>query len=144
MFFPIHPLHILTVFGLNESSLGNTMRSVATEHHVEMQDDPQPERNIFIRSDQYNFAIHGIPALMCAVGSKPGSKDAQTEKQWLTTRYHAPSDDVNQPVDLDAATLYNELMLDTAIKVADNPQRPTWNPTSFSKVSRSKAYGPFS
>jgi hypothetical protein len=133
MFLPIHPLHILTVFGVNESSLGDTVRAVATEHHVEVQDDPQPERNIFIRSDQYNFIIHGIPAVMCAVGSKPGSNEAQIEKQWLTTRYHAPSDDVNQPIDLDAAALYNELMLDTAIRVADNPQPPSWNATSFFK-----------
>jgi Zn-dependent M28 family amino/carboxypeptidase len=134
MFLPIHPLHILTVFGLNESSLGDTVRAVAAEHHVEVQDDPQPERNIFIRSDQYNFIIHGIPAVMCAVGSKPGSNEAQIEKRWLTTRYHAPSDDVNQPVDLDAAALYNELMLDTAMKIADSPQRATWKPTSFFKT----------
>ena len=67
-----------------------------------MQDDPEPQRNVFIRSDQYSFIRDGVPSLM-KVGSKPGSKEEQIHKTWLTNRYHAPSDDLNQPVDLKAA-----------------------------------------
>jgi len=131
MFLPIVPLHVLTVFGIGESSLGQTIREVAAEHHVEVQDDPQPERNVFIRSDQYNFILHGIPSIMCAVSARPGSNEAKTLHEWLHTRYHAPSDDTNQPVDLATAAAFNEIMMDTALAVADSPQKPTWQPNSF-------------
>lgn len=131
MFLPIMPLHVLTIFGMQESSLGGTVRKIAEQHGVEVQDDPQPSRNVFIRSDQYNFILHGIPSVACKVGAKPGSKEEQQETEWLHTRYHAPSDDVNQPVDLAAAVLFNEIMRETAWTVANTEQRPTWEPNSF-------------
>jgi hypothetical protein len=49
----------------------------------------------------------------------------------LTNRYHAPSDDLNQPVDLKAAGQYNRLMMSLAETVANNPARPKWKADSF-------------
>ncbi len=40
------------------------------------------------------------------VGFQPGTPEQKIFKDWLTYRYHAPSDDINQPVDLQAAALY--------------------------------------
>jgi hypothetical protein len=65
------------------------------------------------------------------VGYKPGTPEAATHKQWLTERYHAPSDDINQPVDLAAAGKFEDIVQDLAVKVADAPQRPQWNNDSF-------------
>jgi hypothetical protein len=45
--------------------------------------------------------------------------------------YHGPSDDVNQPVDKEAAAKFNRLMATLAIRLADAPERPKWNDTSF-------------
>jgi Zn-dependent M28 family amino/carboxypeptidase len=131
MFLPIVPLKILTVFGLAESDLGDTAREVAEAHGISVQPDPEPQRNIFIRSDQYNFIRHGIPALAMGVGFTPGSPEQKIFKDWLTQRYHAPSDDLNQPVDLSAAALYEEVIRGLMISVAQNPQRPQWKQDSF-------------
>jgi transglutaminase-like putative cysteine protease len=131
MFLPIHPMHVMTIFGLGESSIGNTVREIAAKHGFKTQDDPYPQRNIFIRSDQYNFILHGIPSVMCMDGSEKGSKDEEVERAWLETRYHAPSDDLNQPVDLDAAAQFNSVMKDVIIEIADAQARPTWNRNSF-------------
>jgi Peptidase family M28 len=131
MFLPIYPLHTLTVYGLNESDLGDTVRKVAQSLDVEVQDDPAPQRNVFIRSDQYSFIRAGVPALKMDVGFKKGSKEEQIQKEWLKNRYHAPSDDLNQPVDLQAAGQYNRLVLKLAETVADDPARPQWKPDSF-------------
>jgi Zn-dependent M28 family amino/carboxypeptidase len=131
MFLPIVPLKILTVFGLAESDLGDAAREVAQSYGVTVQPDPEPQRNIFIRSDQYNFIRHGIPALAMGVGSAPGSPEQKIIKDWLTQRYHAPSDDLNQPVDLQAAALYEDIVRGLLISVAQNPQRPQWKPDSF-------------
>jgi len=131
MFLPLYPLHLVTVWGLNESDLGDLARRVSNSLDVEVQDDPQPQRNVFIRSDQYSFIRRGVPSLMIAFGAKPGSKEEATAKEWLTNRYHAPSDDLNQPIDRKAAGQYNRLMMTLAEEVANNPARPKWKPDSF-------------
>jgi len=131
MFLPIVPLKILTVFGLAESDLGDMAREVAEAHGISVQADPEPQRNIFIRSDQYNFIRHGVPALAMGVGATPGSPEQKIFKEWLTQRYHAPSDDLNQPVDLAAAALYEEVIRGLMISVAQSPHRPQWKQDSF-------------
>jgi Zn-dependent M28 family amino/carboxypeptidase len=132
MFLPIVPLKLLTVWGLGESDLGDEARQVAEARGIQVQADPQPERNVFIRSDQYNFIRHGIPALMMGVAPDPNSPEQkQIFKDWLTHRYHAPSDDLDQPVDLSSAAQYEEVIRALMITVADNNQRPQWKPDSF-------------
>ena len=131
MFLPIVPLKVLTVQGLAESDLGDRAREVAQSLGVRVQPDPEPLRNVFIRSDQYNFVRHGIPALMLDIGFEPGTPEQQIFKDWLTHRYHAPSDDLNQPVDLAAAALYEEIVRELLISVANDDHRPHWKPDSF-------------
>ena len=131
MFLPIVPLKILTVYGLAESDLGDMARQVAESHGITVQADLEPQRNIFIRSDQYNFLRHGVPALAMGVGATPGSPEQKILKDWLTQRYHAPSDDLNQPVDLASAALYEEVVRGLIIAVAQSPQRPQWKQDSF-------------
>jgi hypothetical protein len=131
MFLPIVPLKVLTVYGLAESSLGDATREVAQSLGVEVQADPEPQRNSFIRSDQYNFIRHGVPAVAMKVGFEPGSPEQEIFKNWLTQRYHAPSDDLDQPVDLAAAGKYEEIIRALAIRTADEAQRPQWNANSF-------------
>jgi len=131
MFLPIFPLKLLTVYGLDESSLGGMVRQVAQQEGVQVQSDPEPLRNSFIRSDQYSFIRQGIPAVAMSVGYRPGTPEAIAHKKWLTERYHAPSDDVNQPVDLVAAGKFEDIVQGLAVKVADDPQRPRWNNDSF-------------
>jgi Zn-dependent M28 family amino/carboxypeptidase len=130
MFLPIFPLKTLTVYGLDESDLGDMARAAAEAHGYSVQPDPEPLRNIFIRSDQYNFIVHGIPALMMDVAPTT-DEQKQTHKDWLTHRYHAPSDDLQQPVDLSAAAGYEEVVRTLLIKAADDNQRPAWKETSF-------------
>ena len=54
---------------------------------------------MFIRSDQYSFIRRGVPSIALKVGFVKGSPEEQLSKKWLGERYHAPSDDLNQPVD---------------------------------------------
>jgi Zn-dependent M28 family amino/carboxypeptidase len=130
MFLPIVPLKRLTIYGLAESDLCDLARQVAQSEGVEVQADPEPLRNAFIRSDQYNFIRHGIPAV--AMGIAPTSPEQKLLfKEWLTRRYHAPSDGLNQPVDLAAAGKYEDIVRGLMIAVADDRQRPQWRADSF-------------
>ena len=130
MFRPLVPLKLLTVLGLAESDLGDVARQVAESDGVSVQPDPQPLRNVFVRSDQYSFIRHGIPALALDIApTTPEQK--QLYQDWLTHRYHAPSDDLDQPVVLPAAGKYEEIIQQLLVKVADDPQRPQWKADSF-------------
>jgi len=131
MFLPLFPLRILTVYGLDESDLGNQARAVAESMGIRVQADLEPQRNIFIRSDQYNFIRHGVPSLAFKVGYEKGSPEESTAKKWLTERYHAPSDDIHQPVDLKAAADFDRVIMALAEAVANRTERPRWNGDSF-------------
>jgi Zn-dependent M28 family amino/carboxypeptidase len=131
MFLPIVPLKVLKVAGLAESDLGDRVGEAAQLFGVRVQPDPQPLRNTFIRSDQYNFIRHGIPAVKLDVGYDPDSPEQKILKDWLTNRYHAPSDDLAQPVDSASAALYEEIVRQLLISVANTDARPAWKPDSF-------------
>ena len=131
MFLPIVPLTVLKVKGLAESDLGDSATRAAEFFGVRVQPDLQPLRNSFIRSDQYNFVRHGIPSLNMEIGFVPDSPEQKIFKDWLTNHYHAPSDDINQPVDLAAAALYEEIMRKLLISVANDNARPQWKADSF-------------
>jgi Zn-dependent M28 family amino/carboxypeptidase len=106
---------------------------VSDKLNVHLQPDPLPLLNVFIRSDQYNFVRHGIPSVMIDVGATPGSPEAAVLKTWRTERYHAPSDDAGQPVDLATAAGYEEVVRALTIEVANDPKRPQWKTDSFFK-----------
>jgi Zn-dependent M28 family amino/carboxypeptidase len=130
MFLPIIPLKVLTVYGLAESDLGDSAAKVAGDLGLRVQADPAPLHNVFIRSDQYNFIRHGIPSVMIDVGPT-GAAEEKILKDWRADRYHAPSDDANQPVDLATAAGFEEVIRALTIAVADDPVRPAWKQDSF-------------
>src|SRR5437660_2014364 len=131
MFLPIVPLKVLRVLGLTDSNLGDMARDVAQSVGVQATPDPEPQRNSFIRSDQYNFIRHGIPALAMSVSYAKDSPEQKIFKDWLTKRYHAPSDDLDQPVDLGAAAKYEEIIRALMVRVANGDRRPQWKQESF-------------
>ena len=52
-------------------------------------------------------------------------------KRWRTERYHAPSDDLNQPIDRKSAEDFGKVYLAVVAEVANRPTRPQWNQDSF-------------
>ena len=131
MYQPLHSLKVLTVYGLAESTLGADATRVARKFGVRTQPDPQPERNSFVRSDQYSFIRAGIPSLALKFGFDKGSAEERIQAEWLKHRYHAPSDDAAQPVNLPAAAAFNRLAAALVADVANQAQRPRWNADSF-------------
>jgi Zn-dependent M28 family amino/carboxypeptidase len=131
MFLPVVPLKILKIEGIEESDLGVRAAAIAECMGIKPIPDPEPLRNAFIRSDQYSFIKKGVPAVKIDVGFELGTPEQKVFKDWLTNRYHAPSDDVNQPVNLQAAALYEEFTRRLIIDTANAPAPPKWKPDSF-------------
>jgi Zn-dependent M28 family amino/carboxypeptidase len=133
MFMPFFPLKRLTIFGLDESEVGDDAAAVAKLLNITPAPDPEPKRNVFIRSDQYSFIREGIPSVMIAIGYAKGSPEEQIVHQWLAKRYHAPSDDLNQPLDKKAAGEFDVVVAKLLERVANRDQRPRWKDSSFFK-----------
>ena len=133
MFLPLYPLKSLMVLGLDESDLGDDIRAVAQEMGIGVRPDPQPQRNRFIRSDQYSFIREGVPALAMKVGFEPGSAEEKVDAQWTHDRYHAPSDDLSQPIDRSAAVGFTDAIGRLSVRVANRTSKPMWKETSFFK-----------
>jgi Zn-dependent M28 family amino/carboxypeptidase len=133
MFLPLFPMKTLMVLGLDESDLGQDIRAAAKAAGVGVQADPEPQRNRFVRSDQYSFIKQGIPALSMKVGYEPNSPEAAIAAKWTAERYHAPSDDLQQPIDRSAGGKYVEVVRDLAMRIANRAERPKWNDASFFK-----------
>lgn len=131
MFMPIHELKALTLLGVDESTLGDYARDVAAEFHLPVIPDPIPEQNRFTRSDQYSFIVGGIPALAFKFGYTKGSPEEKLQTEWLRTRYHAVSDDLSQPVNIEAAGRFTEYLTALVQKTANEKQRPKWKKESF-------------
>lgn len=129
MYLPLFPLRFIEVQGLGESTLGNDARAAFQLNDVEVQFDKQPDENRFVRSDQVNFAKQGIPALAFKFGWTPDSPEQKVFMDWVKTRYHKPSDDLQQPVDKAAAAQFTVVLAQLTTRVANGP-RPDWYPES--------------
>lgn len=131
MALPIFPLKSVTALGADESSLGAVGLAVGRSMGLPLVPDPFPDRNSFVRSDQYSFIREGIPALAFKFGFGPTDPEAEIERQWRSKRYHAPSDDLAQPVAKTDAIRLHDFVAELALRVANAPERPVWNGQSF-------------
>ncbi|RAU81796.1 M28 family peptidase [Pontibacter arcticus] len=130
----IAPLLSVVPLGANHSSLQKEVQQAAAYLNLDVEEDPEPEQNRFIRSDQYSFVTAGIPALHIKYGNK--TADGQnnlnkTVEAWRATTYHKPQDNPDGVFDYDAAKKYVQLNFLISLQVAQAPQRPTWNPGDF-------------
>ena len=127
---PIFPLKILTMEGLTDSTLGDTVRTVAAPFNIEIRPDLEPERNLFRRADNYNFVRIGIPVAAFVFGYDKGSPEEVVYREWYARRYHKPQDDIATPIDWDAAAKFNRFYTALTLAIANNPARPQWLPSS--------------
>jgi Zn-dependent M28 family amino/carboxypeptidase len=131
---PLWPLKSVFAPGEGESTLGADARAVAAAQGLTMAPDPLPDRNVFIRTDQFSFVREGIPALAFKFGFAKDTPEFNIEHEWRATRYHSPSDDVQQPGVLkEEAARLDDYVAALALRVANAHARPEWLPTSVFK-----------
>ena len=104
---PIFAVTAVQARGAEHSSLFKDVEAAAAAIGVQLRPDSEPEQNVFIRSDQYNFVRRGIPAIF-AGHSPDGYTPAQREQAMADRkrRYHRPADEWGPEMDFGpAATL---------------------------------------
>jgi Zn-dependent M28 family amino/carboxypeptidase len=124
----------VVALGAEHSTLGPMINSIAKAEGLEVSPDPLPEENFFVRSDQYSLVKKGVPAVAITGGEKatdPSKNGGEIERAWIKNYYHSPQDDMNQPLDYNAAAKYTRMNFALGYAVANQDTRPTWNPGDF-------------
>ena len=120
--------------GATDSTLDEVVRREAARLGLKVSPDPEPEQNFFIRADQYSFVRQGVPSVFISEGEEakdPSVNGKKFNEQWIATRYHSPSDDMNQPLNFDASVQFMQVNFLVGYDVAQDRKRPTWKPGDF-------------
>jgi Zn-dependent M28 family amino/carboxypeptidase len=130
----LYPLKDIVALGVEHSSLSGDVQQAAKMMGYQISPDPMPEEVFFIRSDQYSFVRQGIPAVNVTDGlqsSDPKLNGEKIVKTWMTTLYHTPKDNMNQPFYYDSAAQGSRLNFLIGYDVAEQAQPPVWNRGDF-------------
>lgn len=128
---PLYPLKILTTLGLDDSSLGQTVREVAEPMGITVRADLEPDRNLLRRTDHWPFMQIGVPAVSFLFGfDADDARAAAAYRDWYQNRYHAPQDDMSTPIDLQAQTDFHRFLFALVEAVANAPSPPSWSADS--------------
>lgn len=126
----IAPLLSVVPLGAEHSSIMNNVKFAAGYLGLDVEKDPEPTENRFVRSDQYSFVMNGIPALHIKYGNKsniPGFDMVAFVKQWRAKYYHQAADGMDGIFNFTAAKTYVQLNFLISYSIAQTIQRPTWN-----------------
>ena len=131
--------------GLGKSSLDDVVIAVAKSQGRTVNSDDQPEKGTFYRSDQFNFARIGVPAIYLKSGVHHPGHDAvwgrELHEKFTKTRYHQPSDQIDETWNLEGAVDDVRLMVVALLRVADAPKMPEWKKGDEFEAARKKALG---
>lgn len=123
---PLYTLKQLWVHGLKESTLGALVAQVATQRGIAVQEDPEPERNLLRRSDNWPLMQACVPGTSFVFATYDDASRA-AYRDWYERRYHHPADDLSTPMDWQAARDFNGFFTALTEAAADAPGRPAWN-----------------
>jgi hypothetical protein len=124
----------IIALGAPDSSLDAVVARNAARLGLKVTPDPEPDQHYFVRADQYSFVRQGVPSVFISEGEEakdPAVDGKKFTEQWIATRYHAPSDDMNQPLNFDAAVQFMQIDFLVGYDIAQDPQRPKWKPGDF-------------
>jgi Zn-dependent M28 family amino/carboxypeptidase len=138
----------VSFIGLGKSTLDDVVRKAAGEQGRLVQPDSFPDRGHFYRSDQFNFARAGIPAIYLDegtdfVGRPPGWGRQQVE-EYVTKNYHQPSDQMTDAWNLEGAIDDVRLLTVVGLRIANLPAMPSWRPGDEFEAARKKALRDYS
>ena len=130
----------ITLIGLGASDLDDYARSAAAEQGRVVKGDAEPEKGFYYRSDHFNFAKQGVPALDPDEGTeyigKPADFGRKVRDDYTQHRYHAPGDEVLPDWDLSGAREDLTLLFAVGDRVAQANTYPEWKPGNEFRAKR--------
>ena len=126
--------------GYGQSTLDEVLVELAAEQGRTVKPDPEPEKGLYYRSDHFEFAKVGVPALYADSGlemiGKPPGWGLERVAEYTAQRYHQPADEIQEGWDLSGAAQDLELLVRLGRAIADGERRPEWKDGSEFKARR--------
>ncbi|HEX2520980.1 MAG TPA: M28 family metallopeptidase, partial [Terriglobia bacterium] len=130
----------IVVVGLGNSTLDDVLAEAAKTQKRVLQPDAEPEKGFYYRSDHFEFAKLGVPALYTNPGTnyvgKPPDYGQQKRNEYTSKNYHKVSDEIKPDWDLSGAGEDLQLLFQVGWRVAQNERIPEWMPGTEFKARR--------
>jgi Zn-dependent M28 family amino/carboxypeptidase len=130
----------LGLVGVGQSTLEDTLRTFMSAQGRVLLPEAEPEKGYFFRSDHFEFANQGVPALYTDEGidfiGKPKDFGKQKREEYIDRDYHKVSDEIKPDWDLSGAVEDLQLLLQVGDNVARNGDWPSWKEGSEFKAVR--------
>ncbi len=123
--------HDVDYVGLGKSSIDEIVIGVAAEQGRIVKPDAFSDRGYFYRSDQFNFAKIGVPAMYLHTGTdfvdRPDGWGKDQINRYTDVNYHQPSDEYDDSWNFDGMIADTLLGYWTGLAIANADNMPTWN-----------------
>ena len=107
--------------------------------------DAEPEKGFYYRSDHFEFAKQGVPAMHVDAGieyiGKPAGYGMQKRDEYTNNDYHKPSDEVKADWDLSGGVQDVQTLFKVGVNVANGDGIPQWKPGTEFKAKRDSMMG---
>jgi Zn-dependent M28 family amino/carboxypeptidase len=134
------PTRDMTVIGLGNSTLDDVLKEAAAEKGRVLRPDAEPEKGFYYRSDHFNFAKQGVPALDPEGGieyiGKPAEWGMKKRDEYTENDYHKPSDEIKPDWNLSGAVEDVRLLMTVGYRVANADKYPEWKAGTEFKAKR--------
>jgi Zn-dependent M28 family amino/carboxypeptidase len=130
----------LTVAGMGQSTLEDTLSELAKARGRSALPDQEPEKGHYYRSDHFEFAKVGVPAISYGGGydyiGRPAGWGMKKHQDFVAHDYHKPTDEVKPDWDLSGAVEDLRLLMELGYTVAQSRDYPRWKSGSEFKARR--------
>lgn len=129
--------------GFGKNQLDDVVRHFAAKQGRTIKPENFPDRGFYYRSDQFNFAKIGVPAIYLDSGieyrDRPEGWGKQQIETWEAKQYHQPSDEVDASWNFDGMIEDARLGFFAGLAIAQMREMPAWNRGDEFEAARKKA-----
>lgn len=130
----------LVLVGYGASDLDDYASAAAAEQGRVIKPDAEPEKGFYYRSDHFNFAKQGVPALDPDAGvdyiGQAADYGVKVRQDYTEHRYHKPQDVVMPDWDLSGEREDLRVYFAVGYRVANADKMPQWKPGNEFKAKR--------
>jgi len=132
----------LGLIGVGQSTLEDLLRKFVEAQGRKLLPESEPEKGYYFRSDHFEFAKVGVPALYTDKGinyiGKPSDFGKKKRAEYIENDYHKVSDEIKPGWDLSGAVDDIRLLFEVGHALAEGHEPPIWKESSEFKNLRSR------
>jgi Zn-dependent M28 family amino/carboxypeptidase len=133
----------MEIVGVGQNELEDYLIDFAKQQGRYISPEAHPEAGYYYRSDHFNFAKAGVPALDCGSGTDVVGKGKEFGKQlqddYTANRYHRPSDEYDASWTFEGGLQDLQLLFLVGKKLSNETTFPQWKDGSEFKAAREKS-----